>query len=254
MNRFSIKFMSDTKQSPENPINIKKYFNKDINYYICSSGGCGSTILFNYLSLFGNVYHIHDRYPPNKLQYIGKENTSENIYSEWFNNVEIPEYKLKNYRVIFIYRHPIQVIFSRLAQKNGPNINHLQHIKCDNNGNINFFDVIRSKRDLYKMEEFFDNYITIKERNYNIYAVKYELFWDNISLFNKIIGIPDIKELYPKKQERAKSFTYVNELNYIYSSLINKMNKMPFIEIIRPPLIENNITLTEKSEEENLNV
>jgi hypothetical protein len=225
-----------------------------MNYYICSSGGCGSTVLFNYLSMFGNVYHIHDRYPPNKLQYIGKENTIENIYSEWFNNVEIPEDKLNNYKVIFIYRHPIQVIFSRFAQKNGPNINHLHNIKCDNNGNINFFDVIRSKRDLYKMEEFFDNYITPKERNYNIYAVKYELFWNNIRLFNKIIGIPDIKELYPQKQEKSKSFTYVNELNYIYSSLINKMNKMPFIEIIRPPLIENNIILTEKSEEENLNV
>jgi hypothetical protein len=246
--------MSDTKKPNQNPINVKKYFNKDMNYYICSSGGCGSTVLFNYLSMFGNVYHIHDRYPPNKLQYIGKENTIENIYSEWFNNVEIPEDKLNNYKVIFIYRHPIQVIFSRFAQKNGPNINHLHNIKCDNNGNINFFDVIRSKRDLYKMEEFFDNYITPKERNYNIYAVKYELFWNNIRLFNKIIGIPDIKELYPQKQEKSKSFTYVNELNYIYNSLINKMNKMPFIEIIRPPLIENNIILTEKSEEENLNV
>jgi hypothetical protein len=237
MNRFSIKFMSETKPPNQIPINIKNYFNKDMNYYICSSGGCGSTILFNYLSMFGNVHHIHDRYPPNKLQYIGKENTSENIYSEWFNNIEIPEDKLKNYKVIFIYRHPIQVIFSRFAQSKGPNITHLQHIKCDNNGNINFFDVIRSKRDLYKMEEFFDNYIIPKERNYDIYAVKYELFWDNISLFNRIFGIPNIKELYPQKSERAKTFSYVKELNYIYNSLINKMNKMQFIEVIRP-LIE----------------
>ena len=52
------------------------YFNKDMNYYICSYGGTGSTVLFNYLANFGNVYHIHDRYPPKKLQYIGKENTN----------------------------------------------------------------------------------------------------------------------------------------------------------------------------------
>ena len=29
-------------------------FNVKMNYYICSSGGCGSTILSQYLSIFGN--------------------------------------------------------------------------------------------------------------------------------------------------------------------------------------------------------
>jgi hypothetical protein len=222
------------------PLPNLNVFNKDMNYYICSSGGCGSTIIFNYLSRFGNVYHIHDRYPPQKLQYVGRENTTEDVYSEWFNNVEIPEDKLKNYKVIFIYRHPIQVIFSRFAQPKGPNINHLKHIKCDNNGNINFFDVIKTKRDLYKMEDFFDNYMKPTNRNYEIIAVKYELFWSNISSFNKVIGIPDIKELYPVKQERPKKFDFVKELTFIYSSLINKMNSLRFIELVRPIEEERN--------------
>ena len=117
--------------------NKTNYFNKDMNYYICSYGGSGSTILTNYLSNFGNVYHIHDRFPPLKLQYIGNENTNENVYSEWFNGIEIPENKIKNYKVLFIYRHPIQAIFSRFTILNRPNIPHLQHIKCINNGNIN---------------------------------------------------------------------------------------------------------------------
>jgi hypothetical protein len=218
--------------------NINNFYNKDMNYYICSSGGCGSTIIFNYLSNFGNVYHIHDRYPPKKLQYIGKENTQKDVYNEWFNGVEIPEDKLKNYKIIFIYRHPIQVIFSRFAQTKGPNIPHLQHIKCLNNGNINIFDVIRLKKDLYGIEQFFDNYTIPTDRNYEIYSLKYELFWNNISAFNQIIGIPDIKELYPVKQERPKTFSFVKELSFIYNSLINKMNEMRFIEIIKP--IENN--------------
>jgi hypothetical protein len=242
MSRFSLKFINDTKVNNTVSTIGKKYFNKDMNYYICSSGGCGSTILFNYLSMFGNVYHIHDRYPPKKLQYVGKENTNEDIYNEWFNNIEIPEDKLKNYKVIFIYRHPIKIIFSRFAQSKGPNINHLQNIKCTNNGNINFFDVIKSGRDLYGIEDFFDNYIfKNQDRNYNIYAVKYELFWNNISLFNKIMEIPDIKDLYPSKQERLTSFTFVKELSYIYNSLINKMNKMNFIELIKPSKEENTI-------------
>jgi len=237
MSRFSMQFVSN-KITPVKKHNINNFYNKDMNYYICSSGGCGSTIIFNYLANFGNVYHVHDRYPPKKLQYIGKENTQEDVYSEWFNGVEIPEDKLKNYKIIFIYRHPIQVIFSRFAQTKGPNIPHLQHIKCVNNGNINIFDVIRLKKDLYGIEDFFDNYTIPNDRNYEIYSLKYELFWDNISTFNKIIGIPDIKDLYPVKQERPKTFSFVKELSFIYNSLINKMNGMNFIEIIKP--IENN--------------
>jgi hypothetical protein len=53
--------------------------------------------------------------------------------------------------------------------------------------------------------------------------------------------IPDIKDLYPSKQERLTSFTFVKELSYIYNSLINKMNKMNFIELIKPSKEENTI-------------
>ncbi len=227
-----------------------RYFNKDMTYYICSSGGAGSTIIFNYLSMFGNVFHIHDRYPPNSLQYVGKENTAEDIYSEWFNNVDIPQDKVQNFKVIFIYRHPIQVIFSRCAQKNGPNIPHLQHIKCANNGNIHLFDLIKTRKDLYGLEEFFDNYTIPKKRNYDIYCVKYELFWNNIGYFNQVLDIPDVKELYPVKFERPKRFSYVNELNFIYNSLIRKMNKMRFIEIIKPAEPEQYIESNEVQKKE----
>lgn len=213
---------------------IKNLFNKDMNYYICSSGGCGSTILYNYLSNFGNVYHIHDRYPPNKLSYVGSENTNQPVYSEWFNETEIEEENLHKYKVIFLYRNPIQVIFSRFAQSKGPNITHLKNIKCINDGNIWLGDVIRSGKDLYGIEDFFDNYITKKERNYTICCVKYEQLFDNFELFNKAMNIPDIKNLYPIKVERRKYYSNVKELSIIYSSLINKMNSLPFISFIYP--------------------
>ena len=205
---------------------------------MCSYGGSGSTILFEYLKNFGNVYHIHDRYPPNELEYVGKENTDKNIYSEWFNGVKIPENELHKYKVIYIFRNPIDVIYSRCVKLNGPNIPHLQHIMCDNSGNINFFDVLKSGNDLYKLEEFFDNYTIRKKRNYNIYCVKYEMFWNNISLFNKIMDIPDIKSLYPIKREKAKKLQYITKLRTIYISLIYKMTQKPFIELVRPLLEE----------------
>ena len=217
-----------------NPVKIDpvNHFNKNMNYYICSFGGSGSTVLFQYLSNFGNVYHIHDRFPPCKLQHVGKNNAIEDTYSEWFNKVEIPEPEINNYKIIFIYRNPIQVIYSRLTQKDNPNIPHLQHIKCDNNGDISLANILTSSKDLYKLEQFFDNYTCKQERNYRIYCVKYEQFWDNIPFFNNIIGIPDIKELYPIKHETRKPIRHTALLNNIYSSLINKMNNKTFIELV----------------------
>lgn len=217
---------------------ILNVFNKNMNFYICSSGGCGSTIIYNYLSNFGNVYHVHDRHPPNKLCYIGNLNSNEPTYDEWFNKTEIPEDKLNSYKVLFIYRNPIEVIFSRFALANGPNITHMKHVKCDNNGEIYFGDVIKTGADLYKLEEFFDNYTMPKERNYPIYCIKYENFFYNINIFNKVLGIPDIKSLYPTKFERKKKYTYIKELTNIYYSLFKKMNHMRFIEIIPANLKE----------------
>lgn len=224
----------DFKLTPKHNIKNINYFNKDLHFYVCSSGGCGSTILFNYLSNFGNVYHIHDRFPPDYLCYTGNINTNHPVYSEWFNKTEIPKEKLLNYRVIFIYRNPIDVIFSRFALANGPNVQHMKNIKCINNGEIYFGDVLKLKKDLYKLEEFFYNYTSPKERNYSIYCIKYEYFFNNIEIFNKIIGIPDVKTLYPKKFERKKNYTYVKQLMFIYNSLIIKMNRMRFIEINSP--------------------
>jgi hypothetical protein len=117
-----------------------------------------------------------------------------------------------------------------------------------NDGNINIFDVLKSGKDLYKMEEFFDNYVSMKERNYNIYCLKYELFWQNISLFNRMMGIPNIQHLYPEKRERLKQIQFQMRLNQIYNSLLRKMNSMRFIEIIPKKYI------TEKSEISNENI
>jgi hypothetical protein len=103
---------------------------------------------------------------------------------------------------------------------------------CDNSGNLTLYDIIHSKKDLYKLEEFFDNYSSKKERNYLIYCVKYEQFWNNISLFNQILGIPDIKSLYPRKHEKSRPIHFEKQLRSIYNNLIIKMHNMKFIEII----------------------
>lgn len=196
-------------------------------FYICSYGGSGSTMLTNYLSNFGKVVHIHSRYPPTKLTYTGCINANVYCYKEWFNDMQIADCNLYKYVVIYIYRNPIHAIHSRFENKIGTNP-HLAHIQC--NPNIKLQDVIDSKKDLYGIEEFFNNYTKKENRNYNIYCVKYEDFWDNIETFNKTLDIPDAKYLYPVKHETVKHCEHLNELNKIYDTLIGKMNSMKFIE------------------------
>lgn len=205
------------------------YYNKNRIFYICSYGGSGSYMLVNYLSNFGRVFHIHSRKPPKKLTYIGCENSNNYVYDEWFNNTEIPEQNLYQYSVIYIYKNPVSAIYSRFNHKSGTNA-HLEHIQC--NPFTKLTDIIALKKDLYKIEDFFDNYTSNADRNYQIYCVKYEDFWDNIVIFNKILQIPQVKALYPIKKETDRTYEYANELNDIYASLIRKMNNMKCIEIV----------------------
>jgi hypothetical protein len=190
-----------------------------MNYYVCSWGGSGSKMLCSYLSNFGKTFHIHSRKPPVKLTGVGV-----NTYVEWFNNIEIPEDEIKNYKVIFIYRNPIDSIYSRFE-----NFNHLDHIQTKR---VTLSQVIDSKKDLYELEEFFHNYKYKKNRNYDITLVKYEDFFEKIEEFNSVLELPNIKEYYPKKIETKKDINKeeVKKLYEVYENLIFEMNNMEFIE------------------------
>jgi predicted CopG family antitoxin len=206
-----------------------EYFDLNKNFYVCSYGGCGSCILTTYLSNFGNVSHIHDRYPPDNLTV-----AMQPPEAHWFTTEKIPPRYVKNYKVIFIYKQDVvKSIYSRFVKDNKPFSDHLKHIMCKNNGNIRLLDVVKQKTDLYELEEFYDNYMCRnKKRNYRIYGIKYEDFWNNISLFNKIMEIPNVISLYPQKIETIKIGVYDKELYEIYENLINKMRKNSFIVII----------------------
>ena len=206
----------------------KPYYNPEMTYYVCSYGGCGSYMLCDYLRNFGKVEHIHSRKPPTKLEYVGANNTVNPVYGEWFNSVEIPETELVNYKVIYLYKDPVKAIYSRFE-----NPEHLLHIECDDTS-LTLEQVIQSKMDLYKLEEFFEYYTNkkyAKKRNYPIYCVKYEEFWNHVPEFNHTIGLPDIPALYPVKKETLRKEPYSQILYKIYSKLLKKMKKKKFIEI-----------------------
>jgi len=215
-----------------------EYYDENRKFYVCSYGGCGSWMLCHYLENFGKTFHIHSRNPPNNLTYVGKVNDTNKkskTLDEWFNSILIKTDDLQKYTVIYLYKNPIQSILSRFIGKNNTcDRNHLKNIQCDKNGNIKLNEVLRTKQDLYKLDEFFDNYTKVKttetRRNYQIYCVKYEDFWKNIKSFNETIKIPDVEPLYPTRKETVRTMMFY-ELNHIYTPLIKKMNGMEFIEI-----------------------
>ena len=80
-------------------------------FYVCSYGGSGSKMLVKYLENFGKVFHIHSRFPPDKLTHSGGINN----YIEWFNNNVIDDAIVVD-DLITMYRHHKPLI--RLNDKN----------------------------------------------------------------------------------------------------------------------------------------
>ena len=200
-------------------INSKKTF------YVCSYGGSGSTYLCNALKAYGNTKHIHSRNPPSELEYVGNAGGGR-TYEEWFNGIKIPQNKVNNYYVIFIYRNPIMSLYSRF----GPN--HLIHIQCEEdvcNKKINLDDIVKEMKDLYGIEEFYNNYAhCTKKRNYKIICIKYEELFKKQDQLSKILGIGPLNFV---KKERKHIYTHMDKLNILYKDLINKMMSNEFIMI-----------------------
>ena len=141
-------------------------------------------------------------------------------YCEWFNDITIPENELKNYYVIYIYRNPSFSIPSRFEIPE-----HLEHIQID--PKIKLEDILSSGEDLFKIREFYDNYVKPNEkRNYKIYCVKYE------DIFNKQDELSNLLEIGKLNIVNKSTRTNSNEkLDKIYADLIYEMNKNNFIII-----------------------
>ena len=186
-------------------------------FYVCSWGGSGSTMLCEALKKYGNTEHIHSRVPPSKLEYIGK-NGGGDTYCEWFNGKRIPDENLEDYTVIFIYRNPCLSIPSRFT-----NPKHLKHVQL--NSKIKLRSVIEERRDLYKIEEFYRNYVEPKEaRNYKVIVVKYEDIFEKQQELSEILGVGELNIV--NKSNRTEIDPRLAE---IYSGLIKEMGQNPFI-------------------------
>ena len=199
-------------------------------FYICSYGGCGSWMLTHYLKNFGETHHIHSSNPPDIL---------ENVTGEYFNGKILSQDRLNRCTVIYIYRNPVKAIYSRFTENH---VNVLRIRKFEGNVRVNRGGVLKEKKDLFKIKNFFNNYMkSNSKRNYNIICVKYEDFFGyfenedgeirpNIELFNKELNIPNDHKLYPKEKVTQRLEPEYKEFEEIYKDLIEKMDEMPFIK------------------------
>lgn len=190
-------------------------------YYVCSFGGSGSTLLANKLGYYGDTEHVHSRNPPEKLEHIGTKHGGRN-YKEWFNGCVVPEDKVGEYDVIYIYRNPTFPIFSRFG-----NPKHLTNIEIS--PTIKLKDVVFSKKDQYRIGEFHENYTTPNlRRNYKIHCVKYEDLFEKQAELSDLLGIGSLG-LVKKESDYSKFGHLVNVMEFIYKDLIDKMNANDFI-------------------------
>lgn len=226
------------------------YFEENRLFYICSYGGCGSFMLFGYLSNFGTTFHIHCRNMPDVLKKIDSTNRIQHYTYEdnWDNHKPVEEDKIKDYKVIYIYRDPIKAMYS--VARRFPFHLHMKSIQCMvttktlmkplnkrrftvRHVDLSIHDFKRGKRDICGLENFFDNYTQKRNRNYNIYCIKYENFFEDIKNFNDTLEVEDVEELYPVKKENIVDYENYEELkSNIYKNLFTKINNLPSIYLV----------------------
>ena len=110
--------------------------------------------------------YFHDRFFPNYIDYpfIIRNKIGLNDDCCYFSGYNIENYNIKNYTVIYLYRNPIYSIYSRFIIHG--NIKNLQNILCDNI-NTTLDEILKKEEDLYKLTEFYDNFVN-NNNHYNM--------------------------------------------------------------------------------------
>ena len=83
---------------------------------------------------------------------------------------------------MFLYRDPVKSIKSAFWASN-----HLRNIKLS--GSVSLRNVCETNTDLFKIENFYNNYMERVNNNYPIYAIKYEDLFNRIEELDKVLII-----------------------------------------------------------------
>lgn len=198
-------------------------------FYICSYTGCGTMLLTNAIRKQRKLVKIiHDKNIPTKLEFVGNDAiqiTDTNMPPFKFNGIKIPDEFTNKFTVIYIYKNPINSIYSRLYRKGFS-----QYISSTSE-EISFDEVIEKEQDLYGLEEFFDNYTTVdNNRNYKIICVNYEHLFEKQNELSEFLGLEPLNLIKMETIHEQKNYDILIK---IYQNLIDKFKTLnPFITVI----------------------
>ena len=200
-------------------------------YFICSYMGCGTCMLYRALSNNGNIVRLcHDRNPPDELEYIFfdckkyKEDDEELKIHDYvkFNGIKVPEKILTKVKVIYLFKNPINSIYSRLRSDSSS--------KFMTDGKYTLTDVLTEEKDLFGLEDFFDNYTKENNnRNYEVICVNYHELFDKQEELEKVLGCEKLNLIKRERKHEQENFEVLDK---IYKNLNDKINNMPFIKIV----------------------
>jgi len=211
-------------------------------FYVCSFGGCASTMLCKLLARKYTVFHIHSRYPPKMLTTIRRTKLSRE--PEWFNYKKVIRNKkiVDNITVIYLYRKPSSSLLSHDGwgmyhfNNIGLNINDVRLRKYFSKSEDTRLKYSLEKNDILGLRNFFENYVFCRTNmNYDIVCLKYETLWDNLEeIFEKLDISKDLLDHIPKKYSKersAKQLKTIENLKVKYKDLEDIMDKLPPIFI-----------------------
>lgn len=211
-----------------NRIDVDTLDKIDRVFYICSYTGCGTMLLKNAINKqHKHVRIVHDRNPPTELEFVGisgKKIIDNNTKLLHFNGIKIPEQYIDKFTVIYIYKNPINSIYSRLS-KDG-----FARYVAPQTEVVSFDEVITQEKDLYGLEEFFNNYTrTDINRNYKIICVNYDLLFEKQDELSELLGLEPLNLIKKETEREQKNYDILFK---IYQNLIDTIKNFPFIKIV----------------------
>ena len=201
-------------------------------YYVCSYTGCGTMLLTTALENEETLVRIcHSRFPPDKLEFVFSDGLPEipkkrkdyNKTMFKFNGTKVPDDLLDKITVIYIFKNPVNSIYSRLRNNFYAGFIESPHGQCE------LTDIIDQKKDLFELEQFFDNYTKPNpNRNYPIICVNYHKLFEEQDKLTEYLGIPPLGLV---KKENKHEMKDLETLEEIYKPLNDKIKNMPFMTI-----------------------
>eukprot|EP00903_Cladosiphon_okamuranus_P019425 g17860.t1 len=234
-------------------------------YYVVSFGGSGSKMLGGWLSerdksMVQKVFHFHDPRPADKLFVkLSRQSVSSGRTAgkgKDFRDYVFPEGvfpvmgaavgDVDSYRVVFIFKDPVEALVSRYFY------NHCKNIKGAECGATpaEFPSLERYAEevgDRLLMETFYDNYcdpVTVdraaaknggKRRNFPVVCVNYHKMWDNKEALVRALGLP-----------AGEAFTLPERAETVRNDQTSEARGEPFTLAMRERLRRKHASLSEK--------